>query len=95
MAMYSRRSLLRLAVALPAAASLANFRALAQAHTKKVKITAVKAMAIKNIAGNCLIRIDTDAGLTGYGEAGASGPMARARIETNEGFARGQRSAHD
>jgi galactonate dehydratase len=82
MAMYSRRNLLRLAVALPAAASLTNFRALAQAHIKKVKITAVKAMAIKNIAGNCLIRIDTDAGLTGYGEAGASGPMARARIET-------------
>lgn len=80
--MYSRRNLLRLAVALPAAASLTNFRALAQAHIKKVKITAVKAMAIKNIAGNCLIRIDTDAGLTGYGEAGASGPMARARIET-------------
>lgn len=39
-------------------------------------------MAIKNIAGNCLVRIDTDAGLTGYGEAGATGPMARARIET-------------
>jgi hypothetical protein len=40
--MYSRRSLLRLAVALPAAASIANFRALAQANAKKVKITAVK-----------------------------------------------------
>ncbi len=39
-------------------------------------------MQIKNIAGNCLIRIDTDAGLTGYGEAGSTGPMARARIET-------------
>jgi len=39
-------------------------------------------MAIKNIAGNCLIRIDTDGGLAGYGEAGATGPMARARFET-------------
>lgn len=39
-------------------------------------------MAIKNIAGNCLIRIETDTGLAGYGEAGATGPMARARIET-------------
>lgn len=48
----------------------------------KVKITAVKAMAIQSIAGNCLIRIDTDAGITGYGEAGATGPMARARIAT-------------
>jgi galactonate dehydratase len=33
-------------------------------------------------AGNCLIRIDTDSGLSGFGEAGATGPMARARIET-------------
>jgi D-galactarolactone cycloisomerase len=39
-------------------------------------------MAIKDIAGNCLIRIDTDGGLVGYGEAGATGPMARARIAT-------------
>ena len=38
-------------------------------------------MQIRNIAGNCLIRVDTDAGLTGYGEAGVSGPMARSRIE--------------
>ena len=39
-------------------------------------------MAIRNIAGNCLIRIETDSGITGYGEAGATGPMARARIAT-------------
>ena len=39
-------------------------------------------MAIKNIAGNCLIRVDTDSGLEGYGESGATGPMTRARIET-------------
>jgi galactonate dehydratase len=38
-------------------------------------------MQVRSIAGNCLIRIDTDAGLVGYGEAGASGPMARSRIE--------------
>src|ERR1700689_1618160 len=28
------------------------------------------------------VRIDTEAGLTGYGEAGATGPMAGARMET-------------
>jgi len=49
-------------------------------YHNKVKITAIQAMAIKT--GNCLIRVDTDAGLSGYGEAGATGPMARARIET-------------
>lgn len=48
----------------------------------KVKITAIHAIAIQNIAGNCLIRVDTDAGISGYGEAGATGPMARARIAT-------------
>src|SRR5277367_296040 len=77
-----RRDFLRLALALPAGAFLDNYNALAAPHQGKVKITAIKAMALQNIAGNCLIRIDTDAGLTGYGEAGATGPIARARIET-------------
>ncbi len=79
---YTRRDLLRTALALPAAASFASLRAFAAPDLRKVKITSVKAMQIKNIAGNCLIRIDTDAGLTGFGEAGSTGPMARARIET-------------
>jgi L-alanine-DL-glutamate epimerase-like enolase superfamily enzyme len=78
----TRRNLLRLALALPAGSMLQRYNALATAHQGKVKITAIKAMALKNIAGNCLIRIDTDAGLTGYGEAGSTGPMARARIAT-------------
>lgn len=38
-------------------------------------------MQIQNVAGNCLVKVDTDAGLSGYGEAGASGPMARSRME--------------
>ncbi len=76
----TRRTLMRLAATLPAAITpLATYAA---PLAKTVKITAVKAMQIKGIAGNCLIRIDTDAGLTGYGEAGVTGPMARARIET-------------
>lgn len=79
---WTRRDLLRLAVALPAGAWLDRYTAMAAPLRNKVKITAVKAMALTDIAGNCLIRIDTDAGLTGYGEAGATGPMARARIET-------------
>src|SRR4051812_8612278 len=78
----TRRDLIRMAVALPAAGLFGRFRAMAAPELKKVKITNVRAMAIQNIAGNCLIRIDTDAGLTGYGEAGSTGPMARARIAT-------------
>ncbi len=71
---------MRLAVALPAGSFLTRFSALAAPYKSKAKITAIKAMSLR--IGNCLIRIDTDAGLTGYGEAGATGAMARARIET-------------
>jgi galactonate dehydratase len=78
----TRRTLMRLALAVPAGTAFTQLRAFAAPLAKKVKITAVKALHIRGIAGNCLIRIDTDAGLTGYGEAGVTGPMARARIET-------------
>src|SRR5579872_5358093 len=79
---WTRRDLMRLAVALPMGGFMARYKAFAAPHVNRVKITDIRAMAIKNIAGNCLIRIDTDAGITGYGEAGATGPMARARIQT-------------
>ncbi len=59
----------------------AALNAHAQAHRGRVKITGIQAMQVRDIAGNCLIRIDTDSGLVGYGEAGASGPVARGRIE--------------
>ena len=87
---WTRRDLIRLALALPAGAFLSNFKLLAAPLAGKVKITKIQAMALNNIAGNCLIRIDTDSGLTGYGEAGATGPMARARIETMEPLLIGQ-----
>ena len=86
----TRRDFVRLAAALPAGATFTALRSHAAAHAGKVKITAVKAMQISDIANNCLIKIETDAGLTGYGEAGASGPMARARIETMKRFLIGQ-----
>ena len=82
LASLSRRDLLRMAVTLPAAGLFARYNSMAAPNVNRVKITNVCAMAIKNIAGNCLIRIDTDSGLSGFGEAGATGPMARARIET-------------
>ncbi len=78
----SRRGILRLALSLPSTAVFSRFRALAASSVNRVKITGIRAMAIKDIAGNCLIRIDTDGGVTGYGEAGSTGPMARARIQT-------------
>ena len=86
----TRRNFVRLAAALPAGAAFTALRTHAAPHAGKVKITAVKAMQISDIANNCLIKIETDAGLVGYGEAGASGPMARARIETMKRFLIGQ-----
>ncbi len=56
---------------MPAGALFARYRALAQPHLNRVKITGIRAMQIRGIAGNCLIRVDTDGGLKGYGEAGA------------------------
>ena len=76
----SRRDWLKTLLALPAGAWMARFEALAAPLRNKVKITAVKAMAVKGIAGNSLVKIETDQGLTGYGEAGATGPTVRARI---------------
>ena len=83
---FPRRDLLRLAVALPAGGLFSRYRALAAPALNRVKIANIRAMQIQNIAGNCLIRVDTDSGLSGYGEAGSTGPMARARIETMKGL---------
>ena len=80
----TRRSLVSSLLALPAGKCLHGFRAMAAPHAGEVKITAVKAMQVRNIAGNCLIKVETDAGLVGYGEAGSSGPMARARLRVME-----------
>jgi galactonate dehydratase len=80
----TRRQLMRIALAAPAGVLFPRLRALAAPHAGKVKITAIKALGLTISTGNCLIKVETDAGLTGYGEAGATGPMARARIQTME-----------
>lgn len=86
----TRREWFRRVLVLPAGAWMARYNALAQPHRGKVKITALKAMQVQGIAGNCLIKIETDAGLTGYGEAGATGPMARAWLDRFQGILVGQ-----
>src|SRR5258708_2411951 len=78
----TRRDLLRLAVTLPAGAYLSRYQAIAAPYRSQTKIVDIQAMALRVQTGNCLIRVTTDAGLVGYGEAGSTGPMARARIET-------------
>lgn len=77
----SRRGLLKAAVGMPAAAWLLNYRALAAPFTGQVKITKIKTMGLDNVADGCLIRIETDAGIIGYGEAGLPSAAARARVD--------------
>ncbi|MDX1984464.1 MAG: mandelate racemase/muconate lactonizing enzyme family protein [Bryobacteraceae bacterium] len=76
----TRRSFFRLALGLPAGAWYSRFEAIAAPDRAKVKIVDIRAMN-PGRAGTSLLKIVTDAGLTGYGEASASGPMLRARIE--------------
>ena len=76
----NRRRFFQLALTLPAGAWYARYERLAAADLRKVKITDIRATNLGN-RGTSLLRIDTDAGLVGYGEASASGPMLRARIE--------------
>ena len=66
----SRRSLLKVAFGIPAASWLSNYRANAAPHTGQVKITKIKTIGLDNVGDGCLIRIETDAGVIGYGEAG-------------------------
>ena len=71
---------MKFALGLPTASSFASLELLAAPSTGLVKITSIKAIGLDNLNDGCLIRIDTDAGLVGYGEAGLPAPAARARV---------------
>jgi L-alanine-DL-glutamate epimerase-like enolase superfamily enzyme len=45
-----------------------------------VRITAVKVLGLKQHGGQCLVKIESDAGLYGIGEAGASAHVVRAHL---------------
>src|SRR5262249_18382955 len=78
----TRRNFLKAALAAPAGAWLANYRAMAATAAKSVKITAIKTLQLDNVGDGCLIRIETDSGVVGYGESGINSKLARDRIET-------------
>ncbi|MFC1528489.1 mandelate racemase/muconate lactonizing enzyme family protein [Candidatus Latescibacterota bacterium] len=69
-----RRNFLRTALSLPFAGSFTSLERLAAAETGKTKITGIKLKPVTRLS-HTLIRIDTDAGISGYGESGVSGPM--------------------
>src|SRR3954453_21630893 len=78
----TRRNLLHLAFSLPGVPWFVNFKAMAAPVTKMAKITAIKTLALDNLGDGCLVKVETDAGISGYGEAGFSAQAARAIIET-------------
>jgi L-alanine-DL-glutamate epimerase-like enolase superfamily enzyme len=79
----TRRSFFRAAMVMPAGASLAPYEAQAAPERGKVKITGIKALQPKQ--GTTLIKVETDAGISGYGPCGGSGPFARDVISRLEG----------
>ena len=64
-----RRDFLRLAAALPAPSFLMGFKALAAPLRKKVKITGMKVMLVHGTFDWPMVKIETDAGVTGIGES--------------------------
>jgi galactonate dehydratase len=79
--MYSRRNFLGRLAAIPAGLWMGNYQTFAAPVKSQVKITAIKAMQLDFQFDGCLIKIETDSGLVGYGEAGTDSRVARAHIE--------------
>jgi galactonate dehydratase len=52
----------------------------AEGERGRVRITGIKAMELRNSTGQSLVRVETDAGLYGVGEAGVAGPACRANL---------------
>jgi galactonate dehydratase len=77
---WTRRDFFKAALLLPAGAYVARFEALAAPLRGAVKITAVKALPLDFLGDGCLVRIETDAGITGYGETGTDINTTRALI---------------
>ncbi|MEJ7606209.1 MAG: hypothetical protein WKF37_08060 [Bryobacteraceae bacterium] len=71
---------MRAAIALPFGSWMSRYQAAAAPFQGEVKITAIKAMALDYTFDGCLIKIETDAGISGYGETGTDVAMARSHI---------------
>ena len=78
---YSRRNFLGNLFIIPAGLWLSNYDSFSAPARNQVKITAIKAMQLDFQFDGCLIKIETDAGLVGYGETGTDSKIARAHIE--------------
>jgi galactonate dehydratase len=73
-----RRDFFRSALALPFAGLFAPFERLTAADLGKVRITDIK---MRPSSSHTMIRIDTDAGISGFGESGVTASMMKAWME--------------
>jgi galactonate dehydratase len=76
----TRRDFFKAALLLPAGMYLEKFQALAAPLRGALKIAAIKALQLDFQFDGCLVKIETDAGLTGYGETGLDVKLTRALI---------------
>ncbi len=80
------RDMLHLTPAALGGASLAPLDDLAGSARGQLKITAIKALQyMSGPLSRVLIKIETDAGISGYGPCGGTGPLARQAIALLEG----------
>ncbi|HKE28076.1 MAG TPA: mandelate racemase/muconate lactonizing enzyme family protein [Bryobacteraceae bacterium] len=82
----ARRNFLKAALGMPMGAAFASYRALAASAEGLSKVTKIQALQLKD--GRTLIRVDTDAGISGYGECNTPGPAARSAIAAYNGAGR-------
>ena len=71
---------------MPIGAAFTPYQVLAAPAQGLTKITKIQALQLKD--GRTLIRVDTDAGLSGYGECNTAGPAARSAISAYNGAGR-------
>ena len=86
---WTRRDVLKAAMAIPAGSWLETYKAWAAPEEKKIKITAIKVLELDNIPDGSLIRVETDAGIVGYGEGMGKGMTLRGQIKQMEGVWKG------
>src|ERR1051325_3135579 len=82
----TRRNFFKTALSMPFGAVFAHYQAQAARADGLTKITKIQALQLKE--GRTLIRVDTDAGLSGYGECNTAGPAARSAIAFYNGGGR-------
>ena len=91
----SRRNFFKAALAAPIGASFVHYNAVAAPAAQQIKITAIKIIQLST--GARLVKIETDAGIVGYGPTGTSagGPSGNFAESLVQGIATGGEQSSD